>query len=292
MTVLMHDATTTLTQEMGIVLSPEVPLHSLLYADDTLLVGVCAANLSAYMKCIEKAGAEYGLALNWKKVEVLPVRCTAVILNPDGAPLEEKESMLYLGAALHSSGRIASELSRRLGIAQCDFKLLSKVWGHSSLSQKRKYEIYLSLVLSRLLYSLESAWLNVAERRKLNGFHARCLRKIAGVAPSFISRVSNETVLNKFDALPLSATLLQRQLCYFGKIARLPPTSSLRGFVFEPDSLRLVDVGKRKRGRPRLEWGRELLKEAQKLCGSEVALNTRISDPVSWKTFVVARTVP
>ena len=36
--------------------------------------------------------------------------------------------------------------------------------------------IFDSCVVTRLMYGLQSAWLNQAERRRIDGFHARCLR--------------------------------------------------------------------------------------------------------------------
>ena len=43
-----------------------IGINELIYADDALIVSVTAANAEAYMKCISAAGANYGLAFNWK----------------------------------------------------------------------------------------------------------------------------------------------------------------------------------------------------------------------------------
>jgi hypothetical protein len=50
--------------------------------------------------------------------------------------------MVYLGATLSDDVQISSELSRRLGAAQTEFGILSKVWAHSILEVKKKIQIF------------------------------------------------------------------------------------------------------------------------------------------------------
>ena len=144
------------------------------------------------MDCIEELAVEYGLALNWKKVGVLPVQCEAVIKNADGSAAKQRDNLLYLRALLSADGPVGSELSRRLGLAEADFKTLAQVWKHTLLSRKDKYDIFMALVVSKLMHALETTWLNVSERRKLDGLLARCLRRIAGALPAFLSRNSRK----------------------------------------------------------------------------------------------------
>lgn len=87
---------------------------------------------------------------------------------------------------------------------------------------------FTACVWIELLYGLSTAWLSQAERRKLDAFQARCLRRTAKVQHSYYSRISNQTVLEMCDAKPLSATLLEQQLLYYGDIARKPADNVLR----------------------------------------------------------------
>ena len=116
-------------------------------------------------------------------------------MKPDGETVTAKTSMMYLGAMLSADGRFGSELGRRIGNAQADSRVLRKVSGHSTLNLKRKLHIYYACIVSKLLYGLHTTWLNVTERRRLDGFHTRCLRRILGISAAYYSRVSNtETV--------------------------------------------------------------------------------------------------
>ena len=100
MSVLLHDAKDKLSNTLGIHMAPELLVHELVYADDTLIMDVDSNRLADFMDCIAEAGAGYGLSFNWKKLEVMPVRTNAVIKKPDGSQILEKTSMIYLGSML------------------------------------------------------------------------------------------------------------------------------------------------------------------------------------------------
>lgn len=93
-------------------------------------------------------------------------------------------------------------------------------------------------VLSKLL--LHTAWLNVSDTRKLNAFQAQCCRVIAGIPHSYISRVSNATVLERCNQQKLSHTLHHRKLTPMHKIALLPDDDVNGRIVFQPSSFELL----------------------------------------------------
>ena len=152
------------------------------------------------------------------------------------------------------------EIAQKIGEAHGLFKNLKWIWNHSNISKKFKFPFFVSCVIQKLLYSLESSWLAVKIRRKLDDFWCSCLRQILGISHSFISRVSNNHILNQFDTVPLSSMLLERQLILYGKIARLPDDHPTRVSIFQPGSFPPASNGIRRRGRPRYEWGNELAK--------------------------------
>ena len=99
------------------ILPEGLQARGLLYADDTLLIDTDAETLHQYMNIIVKLGAGYGLQINWKKVELLAVRCAPALKNGLGSILPCKSSIVYLGASVDTSGSIQSELNRRIGLA-------------------------------------------------------------------------------------------------------------------------------------------------------------------------------
>ena len=153
MSLLMHDA-------VG-MLSPQAreayergDLADITFADDTLLSGASPKFLAEFLQAVATAGARYGMELHYGKLQLLNVQCGLNLPMPNGQNLMPSPGMMYLGTVLNGDGQIGGELSRRIGCAKADCRKLCKVWKHSSLSTRRKREIYKNLVESKLLYGL------------------------------------------------------------------------------------------------------------------------------------------
>ena len=229
LTILIRDARERCGAHADGQRKPEMPLvDELLYADETLLLSTDAGHLQEYMQCVGEIGSEYGLSLNWKKIEMLDVGHGGTIRKADSTVLHGKDSTVYLGSTLSADGRIATELGRRIGLAEQVFKELTKVWSHANISRARKFECFQACVVSKLLYGLHTAWLNKAERDRLDAFHIRCLRRILKIPPSCISHVTNASVWESASSRPLSHRLLQYQLQLYGHIARQSAESPAR----------------------------------------------------------------
>ena len=285
MSVVLGDAQQLLRDVYGIALSSD-DINELIYADDTLLVGSDAAVVGRYLACIVEIGLANGLEMNWNKVEVMSVKCSSPLVRPDGQALTPKDSFVYLGSQLSANGDVNSELARRLGMAQADFNSIHQVWCHSGLCPRQKYDIYIACIVSKLLYGLHVIWPNQAARNKLDAFHARCMRRILGVAPSFFSRVSNSEVLHKIGAPKLSRILLERQLGFFGTLARRQDTCPVRNFVFGPQLARKSVDYKRRRGRPNLEWVSEMFKVVDHIFVNRESFHACILNKQAWRSTV------
>ena len=285
MTILLHDANDLVLHQHGIQLN-KLSCNELVYADDTLLLEIDARHLQVYMECVANVGREYGLSLNWSKVEQINVNCQDMHLyDPDDEHITVKAAMKYLGASLSSDGHIEAEVAQRLGCAAQEFKKLKRIWNHCNISTKFKFTIFMACVVQKLLYSLESAWLNKALLHKLDGFFARCLRQILKISHSYISRVSNKYVLQQFRAPALSSILLQRQLLLFGEIARLPNEDVVRQTVFHEDGIDIKLALDKRRGRPRKIWNQEIHALAMQ-CSQGLDLHDMLMDKPIWAKLV------
>ena len=226
----------------------------IVYADDTMILGSSAAEVQRTLHAFAVVGRQYGLELNMDKTVLLRTGSDDDVFGEDGKRVQVKASASYLGSMLCINGRPQTELTRRLGEASRLFKSLSMVWKHANISQHRKLEIFDACVTSRLLYSLESAWFLKADQDKLDGFYTRCLRAICGIKPSFISRVSNKSVLALASRKPISRQLLRQQLLLYGKIARMDHGTYIRQVLFDGSLNIRRWHGRRRVGRPRLQW--------------------------------------
>ena len=130
-----------------------------------------------------------------------------------------------------------------------------------------------------------------AELRKLDAFHHRCLRRIAGIAPSYYSRVSNTSVWNMLEAKSLKQVLLSRQLVYLGNIAGKTSNNALREYLFNPGEVTLRPiVGRRRKGRPRACWAKHLYRISLEIAGDEAGLSRfwagTVTAKSAWKRAV------
>ena len=254
MTVLLHDARE-IAPEHGVAGTHGPLVHDIVYADDTLIIDTEPAAAQAAMDSIGHVGAEYGMSFNWSKIEAMPVRMHAALRKPDGTTVQSKDAMVYLGSVLSADGRVGSELGRRLGLAQADFMTLRRIWDHTCLSKSQKIRVLDACVMTGLTYGIYTAHLNQAERRRLDGFQARCVRRILKIAPSYYSRVANSTVLSIAGTKPLSEKILRHKMKYLGQLAGRADNDPVRQTVFKPHTFELKTViGARRRGRPRHTW--------------------------------------
>ena len=163
---------------------------------------------------------------------------------------------------------------------------LQHVWRHSRLPRTEKHKIDMACVVSRLLYGLQTTVFDQAAQKKLDGFHAKCARKICGIAPSYYSRVSNVKVLEMLGATRLTALLLEQQLGFFGKLARRPASCPVRQLVFEADLGMKLPTFERRRGRPRSEWCSIRHNFAWEMFESVSEFRACVVDATAWRTYV------
>ena len=227
------------------------------------------------------------MKLHWDKFQLIQTGCDIKLWDPIGNIIPASEQMKYLGATINSSGKMKQELVKRLGGAWGEFQKYTRAWKHTSISIYRKLNVFGALVTTKVMYSLNSAWLNKSERRRLDGFQARCLRHILNIPHSYISRVSNKSVLQQAGATPYSAQLLRHQLLWFGKLGRSSDTDVLRKTTFLPGSLKpITDSLARKPGRPRHEWAKCLYNKTRSCFVSDFALSQCVADRQQWCRFV------
>ena len=260
MTVMLHDCRTHFNNDF-----PE-DLMEFLYADDTLLIGKEPHQVQKYMNAIAIEGKRYGLLLNLSKLKMMQINCDVKIKDAAGNDIEKKESMKYLGALLHKSGKIDSELGRRLGMAKSEFTTLAQIWKNTNTKCKRKIQLYRALILSKLMYGLQTAWISKQLRKRLDAFHYECLRKTLNIPHAYVSRITNAEITKKAQMPTVSNLRLRQQLLYFGKIAR-NYNHPARRIICKEETMEIKRIENKRRGRPNLSWTVEVSRHAQLVKG-------------------------
>ena len=158
------------------------------------------------------------------------------------------------------------------------------------MTTRRKIEIFDSCILSVLRYGLRATWLGVAAMRRLDGFHARCLRKLLRIPPAYVSRISNSSVFTKASSKPFSSQLRRHQLLLWGSVAAEPDDSIIRETIFCAGSILPKEAAATRRvGRPRHTWANELHRIAVDIVGEEAVLHNMLvvhRDIDAWRNAV------
>ena len=120
-----------------------------------------------------------------------------------------------------------------------------------------------------------------------NGFQNRCVRTIVGIAPSYVSRVSNAAVLAKNRYTNATDLLKKKRLQLFGKILGAPEGHLLRVASFIPNTTApATECFVRRVGRPSKEWIREVTLEAIAVFGSLDAAISSAAQKVVWDNIL------
>ena len=195
------------------------------------------------------------------KTVVIHIHSEADLMQPSGNKIKKVDRVVYLGSILVSSASAEPELSRRLGEANGSFKTLDACWKHTNIKTERKIQIYLACVVSKLMYCLDSLWLLQGDIQRLDGFHAKCLKRILKIEPSYVSRVSNDFVLKSANQDQLSVLLKKRQNELFQKIASKDDNDLLGGILHGMGSLMQWQ-----------RWKAHYLRWFAKICSSDLPL--------------------
>ena len=140
------------------------------------------------------------------------------------------------------------------------FKVLCQVWSHAGISQYRKLQIFNACVTSKFLYSLDSLWFLKNDRSRIDSFQCMCLRRIAKIQPSFISRVSNADVFGLTKQEKYSTILQKQQIRLYQKVQAMSLDTPVRRLIFNDVGTLIIWAHHRKRGRPRQRWSHSVRK--------------------------------
>ena len=204
----------------GLLVGEDFSIASLEYADDVVLIAERVDLLQKHITAVEEAAEPFGLKLNHKKCKVIATIPTVPPLKVSGAEIETVPSFNYLGSHLKANGDAETEVTARIGRAHAAFKNNSAIWKRRNVSLKVKNRLFDSLILSTLLYGLETITLSVAISRKLQTFENDCVRALQNVTRS--ERISNQVVYSRSGRSQSVLELLRlRRLQYLGHVSRM-----------------------------------------------------------------------
>ena len=143
--------------------------------------------------------------------------------------------------------------------------------------------------MSRLVYGLATSWLVKTQRRRVDGFYAKCLRRILRIPSAFISRVSNQHVFDAAGVVPVSLQIEKQQLKLFGQVARSAEGNPMRQDVFVGRTLHpQIAQHIRRVGRPCLNWTEEVIRRGAARCGGHSNFERMVTtySQVEWNSLL------
>ena len=137
------------------------------------------------------------------------------------------------------------------------------------------------LIISIITYSSASWTLTKAQKKCLDAFNTKALRRIVGVR--WHDFVTNASILIRTGQPPLTTTIRKLRLSAFGHICRLQPgTQAIDILASTPPS-----TWHRPRGRPPLRWADQIVNDTQ-LSLSDAVTATQDRHPGD-RSFVMLR---
>ena len=268
MTVMYHDvhANYTLHAERQRI----VGTHNdeVLYADDTICFAQTTTVINRMLSAIEIEGKKYGMRLNKDKCEYISIgQPGGIVRFYDGTKVPVKEEVKYLGCIINAFGDPNREVSKRIATCMTILNKLHLFWRHSDCTIRLKIQAYDAIVRAKLMYGLESVVFNESHLKKLDTFQLKGLRKILKLPTTYINReMTNLFVVSeankelaKCGGKPiqkLSEFHKQRRKILLAKLITLSQTGEdpCARATLEDNLIAPHDYGKKRVGRPRLNW--------------------------------------
>ena len=123
------------------------------------------------------------------------MNCISTVTFLNGELVKQVERIKYLGVIIDEKASREYEIELRLSNARDTAIKLRKFWRRAAVPKIWKLQIFNAMVISQLIYALESLHLTETCFKKLDAFHMRGLRYVFDIKPAYVSRVSNEELL-------------------------------------------------------------------------------------------------
>jgi len=241
-----------LSKAEGIKLSDDQQLSIVAYADDLVIIAENEESLKQSTKELIMAGKEIGLHINGDKTKYLILsrqHHTTRQLEIEGFSFERIEHFKYLGAWVNENANSQEEIRKKLIAANRCYFGLSTLFKSKLLSRRSKTTLYKVLIRPIALYASETWATTKMDKKKLDVFERKILRKIFGPKMNeegeFEIR-TNEELRKLFREANIIGFMKSTRIRWTGHVWR---SEGVLGSItkWRPNT-------KRPRGRPRQRW--------------------------------------
>ena len=168
----------------------------------------------------------------------------------------------------------------RINKARHAFRTLRPVWLSSQLSINTKIRIFNTNVKPVLLYGCETSKTTQSLNNKLQVFINSRLRYILQVW--WPNKISNKELWKKTKQEEISTTIKRRKWSWIGHTLKKVPTNTTK------QALSHNPQGKRRQGRPNINWRRSTLQDLDKVRVAWQEAKALAQKRVKWRNMVDA----
>ena len=272
--------TTTAGGRNGIQWTLWTQLEDLDFADDLALLSHSHHQMQSKTTKLARTSKQVGLNIHRGKTKIARMNTG----NDEPVKLAESSlgevtSFTYLGSIMDTEGGTDADVKARTGKARGAFLQLKNIWSSSILHQNTKLRIFNSNVKPVLLYGSETWRMTKKTCSRIQSFINSCLRKILKI--HWPEKITNIDLWQRSKQLPVEVEIGRRRWRWLGHTLRKPTSSTTRqALLWNPQ-------GKRKRGRPKNTWRRDLRKDLERLGKSWKELEDIAKDRALWGSAVV-----
>ena len=254
-------------------------LDDLDFADDLALLAHTQQQMQEKTNIVAATSASMGLNIHKGKSKILKVNATSTSpIMLEGEALEEVDSFVYLGSVVDKQGGTDADVKIRIGKARAAFQQLKNVWVSNNLGSKLKVRIFNAMVKPVLLYGAETWRTTAVNLTRIQSFINNCLRRILRI--HWPDKISNQELWQRTKQKPIEEEILQKRWRWIGHTLRKPaPNTTKQALKWNPQ-------GKRKRGRPRNTWRRELEADIKRIGHEWKILEKLAQDRDAWRSLV------
>ena len=191
--------------------------------------------------------------------------------------LEEVETFTYLGSVINQQGGTDADVKTRIGKARAAFIALKNIWRSNLIKSRTKIRLFNSNVKSVLLYGAETWRTTKTTIKRVQTFINSCLRRILKI--HWPNTIRNADLWERTNQVPAEEEIRRRRWRWIGHTLRKPTNITRQALTWNPQ-------GKRKRGRPKNTWRRDLEADAKQTGCTWRELERIAQDRGRWRTVV------
>ena len=218
----------------------EITLNDLLYVDDTAYLTDNHEDLLKMASIIEEQFKRIGLLMhvgdNNKKSKSVAmyfppsVKASTLDQSENEADftttsegqIQFVKKFKYLGSWITTDLYDDTDITNRIAKGWHQMGQNSAAFKSKHLSLQRKRDIYVVMVLNTVIFGCESWSLSHSDKRKLESFHHKCLRRIMGISMFTVQmkRITNKFIREKMEIRNITDYIYKRQLDWLGHLGK------------------------------------------------------------------------